>query len=149
MALRALEKAGIEYGGWIANFEAPMVYSQARVTVHASRRYYREQLAGIPTIRLFEALACGIPLVSAPWDDVEGLFRPGRDFVVAADRSGMTKALRAVLADEEMRKELIANGLETIQAKHTCKNRASELMEIVRGLESPGRVEQMTADRNG
>jgi spore maturation protein CgeB len=41
-------------------------------------------LPGIPTIRVFEALACGIPLVSAPWDDSEHLFRPGEDFLVAA-----------------------------------------------------------------
>ena len=36
-------------------------------------------LPGIPTIRVFEALACGIPLVSAPWQDEEGLFRPGEE----------------------------------------------------------------------
>ena len=37
-------------------------------------------LPGIPTIRPFEALACGIPLVSAPWHDAEHLFRDGLDF---------------------------------------------------------------------
>ena len=45
------------------------------MTVHVPRRPYVDALPGIPTIRVFEALACGIPLVSAPWRDEEGLFR--------------------------------------------------------------------------
>jgi hypothetical protein len=32
---------------------------------------------GIPTIRVFEALACGVPLICAPWRDEENLFPPG------------------------------------------------------------------------
>ena len=53
------------------------------MTVHVPRRPYVEALPGIPTIRVFEALACGIPLVSAPWADSEGLFPPGRLPLVA------------------------------------------------------------------
>ena len=40
------------------------------------RPAYLEALPGIPTIRMFEALACGIPLASAPWHDAEQLFPP-------------------------------------------------------------------------
>ena len=57
---------------------SPEVFARFRVTVHVPRRPYVEALPGIPTIRAFEALACGIPLVCAPWDDAEGLFTPGR-----------------------------------------------------------------------
>ena len=49
-----------------------------RVTVHVPRRPYVQALPGIPTIRVFEALACGIPLVSAPWDDARACSTPGR-----------------------------------------------------------------------
>ena len=49
--------------------------------MHVPRRFYVEALPGIPTIRVFEALACGIPLLSAPWSEAEGLFRPGEDFL--------------------------------------------------------------------
>ena len=55
----------------------------------------RPRCPGIPTIRPFEALACGIPLVCAPWRDVEGLFAPGRDFLVARDGAEMKRRLRA------------------------------------------------------
>ena len=133
-ALRALERAGIDYGGWVANFHVPFVFSQARTTIHIPRRFYREQLRGIPTIRVFEALACGIPLVSAPWADSEGLFRVGRDYLVAADGNASAKALRALLNDGAMAEEIAANGLATIRARHTCAHRVQELLAIVHEL---------------
>ncbi len=63
--------------------------------VHIPRRHYANGLAGIPTIRVFEALACGIPLVCSPWnDDEENLFRPGEDYLVVEDGDQMTAELR-------------------------------------------------------
>ena len=82
-AKAALKEAGIEYGGWLPNFRAPQVFAAFKVTVHVPRRPYVQALPGIPTIRVFEALACGIPLVCSPWDDAEGLFTPGQDYLVA------------------------------------------------------------------
>ncbi len=79
---------------------------------------------------MFEALACGIPLVSAPWDDCEGMFRTGRDFLFAADGDAMTRTLRDLLADPAAAAELAANGLETIRSRHTCAHRVDELLAI-------------------
>ncbi len=79
--LEELAKAGIEYKGWLANYRVPEVFSRYRLTIHVPRKPYVEALPGIPTIRPFEALACGIPLLSAPWHDAEHLFRPGADFL--------------------------------------------------------------------
>src|SRR5581483_9097884 len=67
--LDALRDAGIGYGGYLPNLSAPAVYNSARLTVHIPRQQYREAMTGIPTIRVFEALAAGIPLISAPWQD--------------------------------------------------------------------------------
>ena len=58
----------------------PTSFAQHRMTIHVPRRPYVEALPGIPTIRVFEALACGIPLVSAPWQDEEALVPAGRGF---------------------------------------------------------------------
>jgi spore maturation protein CgeB len=129
--LRALADAGIAYGGWLANYEAPQVFARYRVTVHVPRRPYVQALPGIPTIRVFEALACGIPLVSAPWDDAEGLFRPGEDFLFARDRAEMQHHLRAVLGDPQLAQSLAASGLETIAGRHTCRHRVEELFGIL------------------
>ena len=67
-AREKLRDAGIEYGGYLPNFRAPQTFARFRVTVHVPRRPYVAALPGIPTIRPFEALACGIPLISAPWE---------------------------------------------------------------------------------
>ena len=64
----------------------PDVFAQHRVTVHVPRGPYLRQLPGIPTIRPFEAMACGIPLISAQWHDSEGLFREGNRFLVRGNR---------------------------------------------------------------
>jgi CRISPR-associated Cas5-like protein len=133
-ALDSLRDAQIEYAGWLANWRAPEVFSRYRLTVHVPRRPYVTTLRGIPTIRPFEALACGIPLISAPWDDAEGLFTPGTDFLVARDGKEMKKQMRAVLHDRALAQSLIAHGLETIQRRHTCGHRVSELLSILQEI---------------
>ncbi|MBV9008797.1 MAG: glycosyltransferase [Verrucomicrobia bacterium] len=130
-AREMLDKAGIEYGGWIANYRVPEVFARYKLTVHIPRRPYLEQLPGIPTIRPFEALACGIPLACSPWNDAENLFMPGRDYLVARDGSEMRKHIRALLADTQMAREIAAQGLATIRARHTCAHRVDELMNIM------------------
>jgi spore maturation protein CgeB len=130
-AARALLRdANIQYGGWLPNYRAPEVFSRYKATIHVPRRPYVEALPGIPTIRPFEALACGIPLICSPWHDAENLFAPGRDFLVAHDGQEMKKHLRALLADKQMARELSAHGLETIRQRHTCAHRVDELFQI-------------------
>ena len=129
-ALRALEDAHIEYGGYIPNFRAPAAFASAKLTVHVPRRPYVEALSGIPTIRPFEALALGLPLVSAPWNDSEKLFRDG-DFRFVSNGNAMTRALEALLSDENGRLEMAARGRETVLARHTVGNRADELEAIL------------------
>src|SRR5207248_3563663 len=125
-ARATLAAAGLDYAGWLPNYEVPRAFARARVTVHIPRRPYVERLPGIPTIRPFEALACGIPLVCSPWRDIERLFEPGRDFLVARNGAEMKKHLRALLADKKMARDLADYGLQTIRARHTCAHRVEE-----------------------
>jgi len=133
-AVEDLARAGIAYGGWRANHRAPTAFAAHGVTVHVPRRPYVEALPGIPTIRPFEALACGIPLVSAPWDDSEGLFRPGEDFLVARTGQEMARHLDDVLHTPELAASLAARGRETILARHTCSHRVDELLAVAAEL---------------
>ena len=126
----ALADAGIEYAGWLPNYQAPAAFAAARVTTHVPRRPYVEALLGIPTIRVFEALACGIPLVCAPWRDAENLFTPGTDFLTARDGGEMRTQLRRVLAEPEFAAELAERGRETVLARHTCSHRVDGLLAI-------------------
>lgn len=142
-ALSRLGAAGIDYCGWLPNAEVPRVFARHRATVHIPRRPYVEGLPGIPTIRVFEALACGIPLLSAPWDDAEGLFRPGEDFLFARNGRQMRELLRLVLRDEDLAATLASNGLETIETRHTCAHRVDELMDILARYGSAQVVDQL------
>jgi spore maturation protein CgeB len=132
--LAALADAGIEYAGWLPNYEVPQVFARFRVTVHIPRRPYVEALPGIPTIRPFEALACGIPLISAPWEDVEGLFRPGKDFLVARNGEEMKRHLSSLLEKQHLARRLAANGRKTILKWHTCAHRVDQLLGIAYSL---------------
>jgi spore maturation protein CgeB len=132
--LRAVAEAGLAYEGYAPNHCAPAIFARHRATVHVPRAPYAHALAGVPTIRVFEALACGIPLVSAPWFDVEHLFRPGTDHLLARDPADMRRHLRDVLEDDGLAASLAHAGLQTITARHTCDHRAAELLAIVGAL---------------
>lgn len=130
-ALAMLHRYGARYHGWLPNWQAPDAFARHLLTIHVPRRYYASVLPGIPTIRVFEALACGIPLVSAPWDDTEGLFEPGLDYLVARNGDEMRDHLLELRNDRARREQIAAHGLATIRAKHTCSHRADELLAIL------------------
>src|SRR5205085_1877246 len=74
-ARQKLAEAGMEFAGYLPNFWVPEAFAAAAATVHIPRRPYVRMLPGIPTIRVFEALACGIPLVCAPWNGAATYYR--------------------------------------------------------------------------
>jgi spore maturation protein CgeB len=130
-ALQELSAAGIEYGGWLPNYLVPEVFARYKVTLHIPRRPYAEILHGIPTIRPFEAMACGIPMVSTPWRDTEKLFSPGANFLIASSGVEMKSALRALLSSSTFADSVAASALALIRARHTCAHRAEQLLGIV------------------
>jgi spore maturation protein CgeB len=132
-ALKTIAVNGIAHGGWLPNHKVPLAFAQARATVHVPRGPYARQLPGIPTIRMFEALACGIPLVSAPWTDEEQLFPAGCYFSVSSGET-MKSALSALLGDAELARSLSQTGLRTILAHHTSRHRVQELLAIVASI---------------
>jgi spore maturation protein CgeB len=136
----AIRGAGLRYRGWLPNHRVPEAFARHAVTVHVPRRPYAEALPGIPTIRPFEALACGIPLVSAPWEDSEGLFRAGEDYLVARTGDEMGRLLREVVRDPELARSLRSSGLRRIEERHTCAHRVDELLSICRTLGITGEV---------
>lgn len=134
-AKKSLKEAGIEYGGWLPNFKAPEVFAKYRMTVHVPRGPYVKSLPGIPTIRPFEALACCIPLLSAPWNDAENLFHPGKDFRFVQNKKEMKEWMQKILSDDTLAEEMTKSGLKTIQERHTCAHRVDELYRICEELE--------------
>jgi spore maturation protein CgeB len=129
-----LADRGITCSRPVPNFRVPDVFARFKCTIHVPDKSRMRALPGIPAIRVFEALACAIPLVCAPWEDTEGLFTPGRDYLVAQDGGDMKRHLRLLVNDAHARSELSRHGRSTILARHTCAHRVDELIAIAGDL---------------
>lgn len=132
--LQKLALEGIHYCGWLPNFRVPEIFANHRATIHVPRRYYAASLPGIPTIRPFEAMACGIPLICAPWEDREGLFSPGEDYLIARNGEEMQRHLHTLRNDGDLAQEMAAHALKTIRSRHTCAHRVDQLLDILAQL---------------
>jgi spore maturation protein CgeB len=147
-ALEALKAAGVDYRGWLPNYRAPEVYAKFRFTAHLPRAPYVAALPGIPTIRVFEALACGIPLICAPWDDCENLFTPGEDYLVARNGEEMKRCMTALMQDPQLARDLAVHGRRTILERHTCSHRVDQLLDIYHELNAGQARLAAAADRS-
>lgn len=124
----------VRYRGWVANYRAPLVYAASKMSLHLPRQQYTSAVYGTPTIRVFEALACGLPLISLPWPDTDEMFCAGEDYLVVKDQVEMVEAIRSLAADPATRKKLGDSGRARILAHHTVRHRARQIIEIVAGL---------------
>jgi spore maturation protein CgeB len=82
-----------------------------------------------PSVRLFEAAACGVPMVSDSWPGLETLFRPGREILIARNTADVVEILREMPESERI--ALGKRGRERVLAAHTSAHRAAELEAIL------------------
>lgn len=130
-AVHTLQAAGIDYGGWIPDFCIPAALSAGRFTVHVPLRLRAERLpAHTPVMPVLQALACGVPVVSAQWEDCAELFTAGIDLLVGRDGPQISRHLGALRSDPGFSRFLAANGYQTVMTRHTCAQRAQELLSI-------------------
>ncbi len=130
IALQTLKNSGLEYAGWAPNYLVPQIFSRYRFTVHIPRSPYVRMLPGIPTIRPFEALASGIPLICSPWEDSEHLFEKGRDYLMVNNSHQMKEQINMILNDHKFASQMVSHGLETVLKSHTCAHRVDQLLKI-------------------
>lgn len=129
-ALNTLRAAGIDYGGWIPDFSIPAALACGRFAVNVPRRMRADGLPHTPAIRVLEALACAVPVVTAPWDECEQMFTPDVDLLVARDGSDMERRMIDLHSDPEFARFIGANGYQTVVSRHTCEHRVQELLAI-------------------
>jgi spore maturation protein CgeB len=95
-------------------------YSASRLTLNVTRADMIE--AGwSPSVRLFEAAACGTPIVSDRWEGIDNLFAPDREIVLADDAVDVLAALERDLAP------MGAAARRIVLSAHTAAHRAAEL----------------------
>jgi spore maturation protein CgeB len=103
-------------------------YNQQRFTLNVTRRDMIT--AGYsPSVRLFEAAACGVPIISDDWRGLGTFLTPGVDILLARTQRDVLAYLRE-LPDEQGR-TIGANARRRVLASHTSAHRAIELEQHV------------------
>lgn len=101
----------------------PAFFASSRLTLNVTRRAMKE-MGYCPSGRLFEAAACGAPLLSDYWEGLDLFFQPEREIIVARDSDEATAAIdlpRGAL------QEVASRARERVLDQHTAKHRAREL----------------------
>ncbi|HYE51294.1 MAG TPA: glycosyltransferase, partial [Azospirillaceae bacterium] len=84
-----------------------------------------------PSVRLFEAAACGTPIVSDAWAGLDSLFRPGLEIVIARSTADAVAALTEISPDEA--KAIGRRARARVLDGHTAAHRAAELEDHLTG----------------
>jgi spore maturation protein CgeB len=130
---------GAQYGAefpWTENIfwlphvppaEHPAFFSASRLTLNITRRAMAE-MGYCPSGRLFEAAACGVPLLSDGWEGLDQFFTPGAEIFVAHSTEDAMRAL--ALSDAELT-EIARAARERTLEEHTADRRARDLEELL------------------
>ncbi|WP_324720269.1 CgeB family protein [Salinimicrobium sp. HB62] len=88
-----------------------------------------------PSVRLFEAAACGVPIISDYWDGIHSIFEQDREILIARRSGDVEKYFRSI--SEEERKQIGENALQKVMKSHTARARAKELVNYVKEVRQP------------
>jgi spore maturation protein CgeB len=120
--------ANVERIEHLAPAEHAAFYSAQDFTLNVTRADMRA--AGYsPSVRLFEAAACGVPILSDAWAGLETILKPGEEILVADGPEEALALLREATA--EARERLAAAARRAVLARHTSDERAKELEAIL------------------
>lgn len=97
-----------------------------------------------PSVRLFEAAACGTPIISDAWPGLEDFFVPGEEIVLAQDSSEVLHALRDL--DEATRQAVARRARERVLTQHTAAHRAQQLVDLLSDAADAAKPEPAAAD---
>jgi spore maturation protein CgeB len=125
---------GVDWPGNVERFdhlppaEHASFYSAQRFTLNVTRS---DMIAAghSPSVRIFEAAACGVPIISDRWAGLEELLEPGAEVLLADDTEDVLRYLRDV-GDAE-RQAIAARARRRVLASHTAAHRARELEELL------------------
>jgi spore maturation protein CgeB len=120
--------ANVEYRPHLPPAEHRAFYNRQRFTLNITRA---DMIAAgwSPSVRLFEAAACGTPMISDHWDGIETLLVPGREIVLAGSPAEVLAVLRGMGEDERL--QMGQRARARILAEHTAAHRAQQLVGYV------------------
>jgi spore maturation protein CgeB len=112
--------------------EHPAFYSSARLTLNVTRAAMA-RMGYCPSGRLFEATACGVPVLSDGWEGLDAFFDPDSEILVAYDTESAIGALET--SDAELAR-MASRARERTLDEHTADRRAAELESAIQGASS-------------
>ncbi|MDF0496800.1 CgeB family protein [Bradyrhizobium yuanmingense] len=107
-------------------------FASSRLTLNVTRRAMAE-MGWCPSGRLFEAAACGVPLLSDDWPGIADFFAPGEEILIARDEHDALAAL--AMPDAELRR-MALRAYERTMDQHTSDKRARELISMLEQIAS-------------
>ena len=125
--------ANIRFVRHLPPAEHPAFFSSSRLTLSVTRRAMARN-GYCPSGRLFEAAACGTPVISDDWTGLDGFFAPGREIIVARRARDVMDAMR--MSDSQLRR-IAADARERVLADHTSLQRAIELERMLDEVRRP------------
>ena len=108
-------------------------YNRQRFTLNVTRAEMRRS-GYSPSVRLFEAAACGTPIITDPWPGLESVFEPGRELLIAHSTADVIEYLKDLPDDE--RRTIGARARKRVMESHTGLQRALDLLRYVREARS-------------
>jgi spore maturation protein CgeB len=108
----------------------PAFYCSSRLTLNVTRRAMAE-MGYCPSGRLFEAAACGVPILTDTWEGLDEFFRPGEEILTAR---GTEEALAALALGPDELGRIARAGRERVLDEHTSARRAEELVRAVEAV---------------
>ncbi|CAL75931.1 conserved hypothetical protein; putative glycosyltransferase [Bradyrhizobium sp. ORS 278] len=101
-------------------------FASSRLTLNVTRRAMAE-MGWCPSGRLFEAAACGVPLLSDSWEGIEQFFTPDAEIILAGRAQD---TLDALARDESELARLAARAQQRTLDEHSSQKRASEMISL-------------------
>ncbi len=114
----------------IAPPDHPARYSSSRLTLNVTRRAMA-QAGHCPSGRLFDAAACGTPIITDCWDGLEIFFQPGEEILVARQTDDVLAALE--LSDEQLAR-IAGRARQRAIEEHCAARRARQLEAILESV---------------
>lgn len=105
----------------------PAFFSSSRITLNITRQAMAE-MGYCPSGRLFEAAACGTPLVSDYWEGLDEFFTPGEEIIIARETEDAIHALE--MSDDQLSR-IAGAAYERTMEEHTADKRAADFESIV------------------
>jgi len=102
-------------------------YCSSRLTLSITRGAMAAR-GYCPSGRIFEAAACGVPIVSDGWAGLDSFFEPGRELLIAHTTEDAIDALRR---DDDQLRQIGAAARARVLAEHTAEHRAAQLVDYL------------------